>query len=203
MARKTKKQALQVKQDPAAPFLFDEQDLPLREDWVQFVREERYKHTGARLLDNDAKALRLVELLIAGWGLKRISREMQVSTHTVRAARSVLVAQGKLATYKERIVRVFEDIVETGAGRYLEALEDGLVPAAQIPVGVGIISDKRALAIGEPTAIGVVAAAQLDQGALSVKALNAWVESLPAVPTDAQSTGNPTKPEEKAHDSAS
>jgi hypothetical protein len=197
MPRKTKKQALQVKQDEAAPFLFDEQDLPLREDWVQFIREERYKHTGARLLDNEAKALRLVELLIAGWGLKRISREMQVSTHTVRAARSALVAQGKLATYKERIVRVFEDIVETGAGKYLEALEDGLVPAAQIPVGVGIISDKRALAIGEPTAIGVVAGAQLDQGALSVKALNDWVESLP---TDAQSTGKPANPEEKPHE---
>jgi hypothetical protein len=189
--RKSKKQTLQVAQDAAAPFLFDDEQLPIREDLVALVREEKYKHTGARLLDNQSKALRLVELLLSKWGIKRIAKEMHISVHSVRAARDVLVAQGKMAPYKERIVRVFEDIVETGAANYLDALERGIVPAAQIPVGVGIISDKRALALGEPTAIGVVGAAQLDRKSLSVQALNEWVESLPS---DAPSTGKGEKP---------
>jgi hypothetical protein len=100
---------------------------------------------------------------------KRIAKEMQVSVHSVRAARDVLVSKGKLAPYKERVVRLFEEIVEVGAAKYLDALERGIVPMAQIPVGVGIISDKRALALGEPTAIGVVGAAQLDDKSLSVR----------------------------------
>ncbi len=92
MSRKTRKQALQAAQDPAAPFLFDEHQMPVRDDLVGLIRQERYKHTGARLLDNEAKALRLVELLISRWGVKRIAREMNISVHSVRAAREALVA---------------------------------------------------------------------------------------------------------------
>jgi hypothetical protein len=196
MPRKTQKQALQVKQNPAAPFLFDEDSLPIRDDLVGLVRSGAYRHTGVRLLDNEAKALRLVELLVSNWGLKRIAVEMHVSVHSVRAARDVLVAEGKLAPYKERLVRKLEDVIELGIDRYREGLENGEVAAAQIPVGVGILSDKRALALGEPTAIGVVAGAQLDAKSLSVEALNDWVEKLPAAPVDAPSTVPPEKPKE-------
>lgn len=180
---------MEAKQNPAAPFLFDEQDLPIREDLVDLIRTEQYRHTGARLLDNEVKALRLVELLTGKWGLKRIAEEMHVSVHSVRAARECLVAQGKLAPYKSRIVAKMEDAIECGLDRYVEALQNGEVAAAQIPVGVGILSDKRALALGEPTSIGVTATAQLDARALSVESLNAWVASLPAAPAvDAPST---------------
>jgi hypothetical protein len=191
MARTSKKTTLARQQDPGAPFLFDEDSLPLREDLVQLVRTEAYRHTGARLLDNEAKALRLVELLLGNWGLKRIAQELKVSVHSVRAAREALVAQGKLAPYKSRVVAKIEDIIEVGLDRYLEGLQNGEVAAAQIPVGVGILSDKRALALGEPTAISVSAAAQLDAKSLSVEALNDWVDSLSV---DAPSTVSPAQP---------
>lgn len=177
---KSKKSQLLERQDPSAPFLFDEEALPFSPELLAAVKEGGYKHTGARLLDNDLKALRLVELLMAGRGLKAIARAMRVSKHTVRAARDMLVGRGEMAPYKERIVRQFEEIVEVGSARYLEALENGLVPAAQIPVGVGIISDKRALALGEPTSIG----ASVQTGAsedLSVERLNAWFTGLKRV----------------------
>lgn len=194
MARTSKKAVLAGKQNPAAPFLFDESQLPLREDLVQLVRTEAYRHTGARLLDNEAKALRLVELLLGNWGLKRISEEMRVSVHSVRAAREALVAQGKLAPYKSRVVAKIEDIIELGLDKYHEGLLNGEVSPGQIPVGVGILSDKRALALGEPTAISVSAAAQLDAKALSVEALNAWVDNLASArPVDAPSTGLPAQ----------
>lgn len=198
MPRKSKKAVLAGKQDPGAPFLFDEQQMPLREDLVQLVRTESYRHTGARLVDNEAKALRLVELLLGNWGLKRIAEEMHVSVHSVRAAREALVAQGKLAPYKSRVVAKIEDIIELGLDKYHEGLLNGEVSPGQIPVGVGILSDKRALALGEPTAISVSAAAQLDAKALSVEALNSWVESLAsAVPVDAPSTVSPVNPPAK------
>jgi len=191
MARKTKKEMLARAQDPAAPYLFDEEDLPVRNDLVQAVREQRYQHTGARLLDNEKMVLRLVELLMARWGLRKIARTLHVSKHSVKAARDALVAQGKLAPFKERVVAVFEEIVEVGASSYLRDLEDGLVAPAQKPVGAAIFWDKRALAMGEPTTIGVAGQVQLDQKSLSVEALNAWRESLPA---DLPLSGSPTKP---------
>lgn len=195
MPRKTRKQQLVEAQNKLAPFLFDEDSLPVREDLVQIVKDGRYKSTGARLLDNEVMALRMVELLTLRWGIKRIARDLGVSPHSVRAAREALVARGELAPYKERVIKLFEEIVETGAGAYLTALEEGAVPAGQIPVGVGIFSDKRALALGEPTQIGVVGATNLDQAALSVEKLNAWVESLPALPADSQSTVSKDKPQ--------
>lgn len=194
MPRKTKKDELAKRQDPAAPFLFDEQSLPLRADLVQAVKDGRHKHTGARLLDNDAEVLRLVELLMLGWGLKRIALEMRVSKHCVKAARDALVSRGEVAPYKERVVALFEQIVEVGSEKYLEALENGDVAAAQIPVGVGIISDKRALALGEPTSIGVSQVSQAQAEDLSVEKLNAWFKGL--TPLEVVSTGDPVKPKE-------
>lgn len=195
MPRKSKKQELAVRQDTAAPFLFDEEQLPVRNDVVSAVREGRYKHTGARLLENEELALQMVEKLTLGWGLKRIAKAMHVSKHSVREARDTLVRQGKLAPYKERVVKLFEEIVEVGASAYLDALEEGDVPAGQIPVGMGIVFDKRALAMGEPTAIGAGLAGPASEE-LSVERLNAWfaglkplvIEEKPA-PTDAPSSG--------------
>lgn len=176
MARKSKKSELAKQQDAAAPFLFDADNLPMRVEVVQCVKSGSYKHTGARLLDNDRLALRLVELLMLDWPVKRIAEEMKISPKSVRAARAHLVLEGKLAPYKERIVGKMEDIIEVGLSNYLRALEAGTVPAAQIPVGVGIISDKRALAMGEPTSIAAGPVVQAED--LSVDKLNAYVAGL-------------------------
>lgn len=193
MPRKTKKEMLMTRQDPAAPYLFDEDQLPVRNDLVQVIREERYKTTGARLLENEALALKVVEKLMCGWGLKRIARELHISTHSIRAARTVLVQSGKLAPYKTRVLEIFEEIVERGASNYLQALENNEVPPAQIPVGIGIISDKRALALGEPTVIGVGPSA-VDPSALTPEKLNAWLDNLKQVTTiDTASTVNEQK----------
>jgi hypothetical protein len=191
------------RQDKAAPFLLGEDQLPARDDVVQIVRAGRYKCTGARLLDNEKLALRLVELVICGWGVRRIAAELQVSADSVRAAKQALVARGELRPYKERVVAIFEEIIETGALKYRDGLEQDLVPLGQIPVGVGIFSDKRGLALGEPTSITVTGAAVLDVTTLSVERLNDWVAQLPAAVTpvvaapvaiESPSTVNPSKP---------
>lgn len=196
MPRKTKKEQLQRAQDPAAPFLFDDQHLPYRPDLVKAVKSGEHKHTGARLLDNHTHVLRMVELLMSGWGVKKIAREMGVSAHSVRAARDALVARGEMAPFKERVVRKFEEIIEVGASNYLDALEKNEVPAAQIPVGLGIISDKRALALGEPTSISAAAAGPGQAEDLSVEKLNAWFEGMKVASADPPSGGNPAKPME-------
>lgn len=181
------------RQDKAAPYLFDENSLPVRADVVAAVSSGRYKHTGDRLLDNEKLALRMVELLTCGWGVKRIAREMSVSPHSVRAARNALVQRGELAPYKERVLAAFEDIVESGAIRLRDAMEEGLIPANQIAFNLGIIFDKRALAMGEPTSIG--AAVQVAKEELSVEKLNSFFDRMKRA-TDSQSTVLPAVSEQ-------
>jgi len=201
--QESRKKQLAERQDERALDLFDEQFLPNRPDLVAAVERVTQaprveppgaaaaavapppsgrQVTGARLLEDKAKTSRLVELLMARVGVKRIARLLEVSPHSIRAAREVLVREGKLPPFKERIVRIFEAIIEGGGENYLEALDSDLVPAVSLPVGVGIFADKRAVALGEPTAITVSASAPLDRESLSVEALNRWVTSLGAPP---------------------
>jgi hypothetical protein len=180
MPQRSKRQQLIERQDKNAPYLWGDDELPVREDLVAIVREGRYKHTGDRLLDNELLAARMVELLSMRWGVKRVAQELRVAAQSVRAARDALVARGEMLPFKARFVSLCEEIVEMGASGYMRALEEGRVPPAQIPVGVGIFADKRALALGEPTSISVSGSAPLDRSSISVEKLNAWVESLPA-----------------------
>ena len=193
MARKSHKQELALRQDPLAPTLFDDQQMPTRLDVLRAVQEKRYEHKGVRLLEDEQQALRLVEMLMARWGLKKIARAMGISKWTVKAARDALVSQGKMAPYKQRVVELMEAAIEAGLEHYVAGIEEGLVAPAQIPIGMGIVWDKRALALSEPTAI---VAGLGDQGAkaLSVEQLNAWVENLRSV--DSPSTDNGKEPDE-------
>lgn len=151
---------------------------------LEAIRSRSYEHRGVRLLEDDAKALRLVELLMARWGVKKISREMNISPHTVRAARRALVIQGKMAPYKQRVVEMMEDAIEAGIERYRDCLENGTVSGAQIPVGLGIIFDKRALAMGEPTSISH---AQVSDEMPSEDKINAFLSTIPSANTDSPS----------------
>jgi hypothetical protein len=154
---------------------------------VQAVVEKRYEATGARLLDSDVMAGRMVELLCLGNGVKRVAKILEVSPHCVRAARRKLEEQGKLAPLKERFVTACGEIMEEGAKAVLDAIISGKMHPNFIGSTVGIFFDKRALALGEPTSISVGATAQLRPEALSVKALNSWMERLPG---ECESTGN-------------
>jgi hypothetical protein len=177
MPRQSRKDQLAKKQDPAALELFDLEGLPHREDLVRNIAERRYEHTGARLLDDDGKALRLVEMLISQVPVARIARELGISRHTVRRAHAALVATGKLAHYKERIAQLYEQICEGSAINYRNAVEANLVPVGQIPIGAGIFHDKRAQTLGEVTSVSVGIRAA-PQEALSVETINRTIENL-------------------------
>lgn len=197
MARVTKKEKLQEIQDQNQPALLDDSQLPVRLPVLEAIRQRRYEHVGARLTDDDTACLRLVELLMARWGVKKIAREMNISPHTVRAARRALTQQGKLAPYVQRVVETMEDAIEAGVARYRDALEDGTISAAQIPVGLGIIFDKRQLATGAATSISQSIGGE---DVPSVEKLEAFLAGLtPAKATvsgaaiDSESTGTTPK----------
>lgn len=201
MARTSQRQVLAKRQDAAQPSLLDDSQFPVEAAALESVRHRRYEFKGLRLTEDDAKALRLVELICLKWGVKKIARDMMISPHTVRAARRLLVTQGKLAPYKQRVVEKMEDAIEAGVDNYLNALEEGRVPAAQIPVGVAIMFDKRALAMGEPTSIRGTGEAMAED--LKVEDINAIFDRLPlakvveiGATTDFPSTESMGKPQQ-------
>jgi hypothetical protein len=177
MPRKTKKEGLAKRQRSDELFLFDLDTLPIREDVVEIVRTERYRNTGARLLDNEELTQRVVNRLCLRHGVERIARDEHISPHSIRAAREVLVSQGKMAGFVKRFTARCEEILEAGLEAFYAGILNGDVAPGQLPVGLGIVFDKRALALGEPTSISGT-----DRGvkpeALSVQALNEQLESL-------------------------
>ena len=192
MARVTNKAILAERHQPDQPELLDDSQLPVCLPVLEAVRAKRYEFTGVRLVEDDAKALRLVELLLSRWGVKKISRDMHISPHTVRAARRELTRQGKIAPYVQRVVESMEDAIEEGINNYRDALEDGRINPTQIPVGMGIIFDKRQLAMGQATSISTRIEAGDD---LKVEAINAYLEKLPKAGTiDPASTEIRTNP---------
>lgn len=193
MARVTKKSVLARRDDARAPFLFDYDLLPVRDDMVEIVRTGRYVHTGARLLDNEERTQLVVNRLCLRHGVERIARDLGISPNSIRKMRAVLVAQGKMDGFVKRFTAKVEDTLEAGLEAFYNGILSGEVHPGQLPVGLGILWDKRALALGEPTAISVGATAQLRPEALSVKTLNAWVEALPV---DSESIGLPEKPKQ-------
>jgi hypothetical protein len=187
MPRISRKTVLAELQDPAAPFLFDESNLPVKPMWVEAIRAKEI--TGARLLDDLNKVQRMVDLLCLGNGVKKVARFLHVSPHSVRAARAVLVEQGKLAPFRARFVQRAEELVEDGIEKIHESIENGKLHPNFMSSAVGTIYDKRALALGEPTTISVGASVKLQPAALAVKVLNDWAAALPA---DLESIGKPS-----------
>lgn len=94
----------------------------------------------------------VINAFVAGIGKRRIAQALGMSVHTVRGIVQRADAAGKIAPYKQRMSSRFAQAIELGIEQYIEALEEGKIQAAQIPVGVGILSDKKALLDGEATA---------------------------------------------------
>jgi DNA-binding Lrp family transcriptional regulator len=88
----------------------------------------------------------------AGIGKRRIARAFGLSPHTVRGIVQRAEASGRIAPYKQRMSARLAQAIELGVEQYIEALEEGKIAPGQIPVGVGILTDKKALLDGEATA---------------------------------------------------
>ncbi len=176
MSCRTKRPERAERQAVSEPYLFDEQDLPLRRAVVASAKQGRNSYTGQRLLDDERKTARLVELLMMGCGMKKIARALHSSKESVRAA---LEVGGKIRPYKERFIVACEEIIELGTEQYEAALENDAVPVASIPIGVGIFFDKRALLCRESTSI----AARVSAVASTITAdqWRTWVRSFSPV----------------------
>jgi hypothetical protein len=165
-----------------------EEQLALFGDGAELLTVEedarRGLYSGKIIEKNRAKVRAICQALAEGIGVNRIAKAFGVNIRTVMGIRDrhpeLIAAEEKLLS--QQIGRV----LKVGVDRYLEALLDGAIPAAQIPVGMGILFDKKALLDGKPTAI-----VEHRQADLTVERLNELIEQLPGAVVELEASADP------------
>jgi hypothetical protein len=129
------------------------------------------KYSGKIIEKHRAKVSAICNALAGGIGIIRIARAFGVSEHTVMAIRD---RHPELIAMEEKeLSRTYGKILKLSAERYLEALVAGSIHPAQLPVGMGIVFDKKALLDGKPTQI-----VHHQEKDLTVEDLNRLFESM-------------------------
>ncbi len=171
---------------PQQSALFDEVDLGSE---LLSIEQDRAtnKHTGSTLDRRQALRDEICMRLCSGLSQRRVAKLYGVGRNTVAALVDRLEKAGKMEPYKKRMAAKLGQGIEQGTDLLLERLEAGDVTTHDLPVVVGILSDKRALLLGDPTSIiESTSAPGLNQAAWD-KVLEAiTVES--SVTIDSQST---------------
>lgn len=111
------------------------------------ARSGRYSGT---IIERDRGKVRaIVAALADGHGIIRTARAFGVSEHTVIGIRER--NPDLIAIEKKNLSRLLGRVVAVGWERYLEALVAGEISPRDLPVGLGIAGDKKALIDGEVT----------------------------------------------------
>lgn len=135
-----------------------EQDQALLFDEAQFFAgavdgsAKRYaEHTGMTTQRRDELVQTMLERIAAGASQREVARLFKVSRNTVAAIVAQAEAAGKLEPYKQRVSKKLGRAIESGVEQFVEALESGEISPGQLPVSIGILSDKKAQIDGEAT----------------------------------------------------
>ena len=93
----------------------------------------------------------ILSSFVAGATQRQIAERFKVSRNTIAQMVRRAEADGRLEPYKARLSARLGRAVEAGIEHWTEAVEAGKVSASQIPVAVGIFTDKKLLLDGEAT----------------------------------------------------
>lgn len=93
----------------------------------------------------------ILSSFVAGATQRQIAERFKVSRNTIAQMVRRAEGDGRLEPYKARLSARLGRAVEAGIEHWTEAVEAGKVSASQIPVAVGIFTDKKLLLDGEAT----------------------------------------------------
>ena len=131
---------------PVLPVILDEADQRLA---AVFATTAAF--SGA-LTERDQKLVdAILSSFVAGATQRQIAERFKVSRNTIAQLVKRAEADGRLEPYKARLSARLGRAVEAGIEHWTEAVEAGKVSASQIPVAVGIFTDKKLLLDGEAT----------------------------------------------------
>ena len=179
------------------PDLLGVDSLPRRDDLVELVKKGYRHHTGARLLNRDhALCEEIVRELLTGTSARQIARRLNVSRQSINGIRDEMEKRGLVEPLKKRISGLLGTIIEAGLENLQDALLAGQISAAQLPVAMGILIDKKALVDGDPT----VRIAQERPSDLTVESVRAHFDklkkgSIDVTAIESESSATTAKPE--------
>lgn len=93
----------------------------------------------------------ILSSFVSGATQRQIAERFKVSRNTIAQMVRRAENDGRLEPYKARLSARLGRAVEAGIEHWTEAVEAGKVSASQIPVAVGIFTDKKLLLDGEAT----------------------------------------------------
>jgi hypothetical protein len=153
MSTESSTESLTVVEHPTQAVFFDESDLPIRRDIVRFAESYDASHYTGKILTKDEEfCAKVCELVLIGVSDRGIARRMRIARRSIKAIVGVFESRGKLAPLKKRLSEKMGDLIELGLDVLCEKLERGEVPANVLPIVIGVLSDKKALIDGDPTA---------------------------------------------------
>lgn len=138
---------------PTQPELFDESQLPIREDLVEMVRGRSFlnksnpKFTGKivirQMLSDEEKCEQVCLALAMGLSARLIGRRFGMSPRSVVNIRDAMEERGELASVGKRIRKQLDRFVELGLERMVEGVLTGEIHAGQLPIAVLAAIDKK------------------------------------------------------------
>lgn len=172
--------------------LFNENELPHRDDLVELVRRG-FSHTAKNLMENNQELCRQVMIaLIQRVPTRRIARTFKISRNSVAGIRQEMEKRGLVEPLKKEISAMLGAIITMGLEDFQDALATGELHPSQLPVPMGIFMTHKALMDGDPTV-------RVDNGKpseLSVESVRAYWEQMKKakaelVTVDSESTVKP------------
>lgn len=115
----------------------------------EILPDQQHRFTGERVARNRERYMGIVRALAEGLGVRQIARAFGCSSHTVARVREV--ADELVATERQHVTRKLGTLIRMSLERFEEGLVNGEIHPSQLPVAVGIFTDKKLLLEGGAT----------------------------------------------------
>ena len=135
--------------------------------------EQQHRFTGERVARNRERYLAIAHALAEGLGVRQIARAFGCSAHTVARVRET--ANEVVAAEKEHVSRKLGTLIRMSLERFEEGLVNREIHPSQLPVAIGIFTDKKLLLEG-----GVTSRVEHTNREISVEVVERALRSLKA-----------------------
>lgn len=123
--------------------LFSPDAYPPRPDLVAMVKGKSFIHNGT-LLGNDEELCRNVcRDLVLGLSDRQIAKKWHISRSSIVPIELIMRARGELEPLKQEISDELGEVILMGLRNYKDALAGNLVNAAQLPIPMAALIDKK------------------------------------------------------------
>jgi hypothetical protein len=148
-----------------------------RPEIVEMVQAKSFIHSGAFVGANEELCRGVCEDLILGMSSRQIARKHHISRNSILNCKVAMAERGELEPLEKEIMAKIDRGVILSLENYQAALEQDKVAPDRIPIGLGILLDKRQLLSGQATSRHEV----LEKKQLTPEDMATWLDEMKVV----------------------